>query len=89
MLERIYDETDPVFLQGYADHLAEPAARMTAAGEENVLFALENLHTYPVVAAKLAAGKLRLHGWFFKIATGDLFAYDATMEQFQPIQKPV
>jgi carbonic anhydrase len=68
-------------------HLTEPEARMTAAGEENVLFALENLRTYPAVAARLAAGALRLHGWFFKIATAELFAYDPAAEQFQPIKE--
>ena len=59
-------------------HLADLEARATAAGEENVLFALENLHTYPIVAARIAAGTLRLHGWFFKIATAEMFAYDSS-----------
>jgi carbonic anhydrase len=66
-------------------HLTDPVARVTAAAEENVLFALENLRAYPAVAARLASGQLRLHGWFFKIATGELFAYDPATEQFQPI----
>jgi carbonic anhydrase len=66
-------------------HLTDDAARETAAAEENVLFALENLHSYPAVQQRLAAGKLRLHGWFFKIATAELFAYDPATEQFQPI----
>jgi carbonic anhydrase len=68
-------------------HLTDPDARTTAAGGENVLFALENLHTYPAVATRLAAGTLRLHGWFFKIATAELFAYDPATEQFQPIKQ--
>jgi carbonic anhydrase len=67
-------------------HLQDPTARATAAAEENVLFALENLRTYPSVATRLAAGTLRLHGWFFKIATAELFAYDPVTEQFQPIK---
>ena len=50
-----------------------------------MLFALENLHTYPAVQRRLADGKLRLHGWFFKIATAELFAYDSVTQQFQPI----
>jgi len=66
-------------------HLVDEAARTTAAAEENVLFALENLHTYPSIQQRLASGSLRLHGWFFKIATGELFAYDAGTDQFQPI----
>ena len=68
-------------------HLTDDDARLTAAAEENVLFALENLHTYPAVQQRLAAGALRLHGWFFKIATAELFAYDPGTEQFQPIER--
>jgi carbonic anhydrase len=68
-------------------HLSDDAALLTAAGEENVLFALENLRTYPAVRQRLAAGTLRLHGWYFKIATAELFAYDAATEQFQAIRE--
>ncbi|MFI5342979.1 MAG: carbonic anhydrase [Chlamydiales bacterium] len=67
-------------------HLVHAEERMTAAAEENVLFALENLKTYPSVTARQAAGKLRLHGWFFKIATAEMFAYDPSAQQFQPIE---
>ncbi len=69
-------------------HLTDPESRITAAMEENVLFALENLHTYPVVAQSLAAGTLRLHGWCFKIATAEMFAYDAGTRQFVPLARP-
>jgi carbonic anhydrase len=67
-------------------HLTDVDARTTAAAEENVLFALENLNTYPIVQEKIKSGALRLHGWFFKIATAEMFAYDSTSQQFQPIQ---
>jgi len=66
-------------------HLTEPAARENAAAEENVLFALDNLHSYPCVQDRLADGSLRLHGWFFKIATAELFAYDPETRQFSPL----
>lgn len=69
-------------------HLKDPARRATAAAEENVLFALENLHTYPAVHERLAAGTLRLHAWFFKIDTGELFAYDPDQKQFAPLPPP-
>jgi carbonic anhydrase len=69
-------------------HLTDEQARTTAAAEENVLFALENLHTYPAIQQRLAAGTLRLHGWFFKIATGELFAYEPATQQFQSIERP-
>lgn len=68
-------------------YLTDPEARATAAAEENVLFALENLKTYPIVAERLAAGTLRLHGWFFKIANAEIFAYNPQTQQFQPIER--
>ena len=61
------------------------ADRLNAAAEENVLFALENLHSYHCVQDRLADGSLRLHGWFFKIATAELFAFDPEANQFRPL----
>lgn len=66
-------------------HLEETRARETAAAQENVLFGLDNLHSYPCVQQRLAEGALRLHGWFFKIATAELFAYDPQTRQFGPL----
>jgi carbonic anhydrase len=64
------------------EHLTERQDRTTAAAEENVLFALENLRAHACVGRELVAGRLRLHGWFFKIATAELFAYDPRSGQF-------
>src|SRR5206468_10474876 len=58
---------------------------LTAAVEENVLVQLENLRTHPAVAVKLARGELKLHGWVYKIETGEVFAYDPTRGQFIPL----
>jgi carbonic anhydrase len=66
-------------------HLAKMGERIDAAAAENVLFALENLHSYPCVQDRLMDGTLRLHGWFFQIATAELFAYDPELLQFQPL----
>lgn len=66
-------------------HLTEQAARENAAAEENVLFGLDNLHSYPCVENRLADGSLRLHAWFFEIATAELFAYDPESKQFLPL----
>lgn len=67
------------------DHLEAPADRCTAAAEENVLFALENLHTYPTVERRLKEGKLHLHGWFFNIASAGLYAFNPDSQQFDPL----
>ena len=66
-------------------HLPGAAERLRATEAENTLFALENLQTYPCVQARLADGSLRVHGWFFKIATAELFAYDPASNQFEPL----
>jgi carbonic anhydrase len=66
-------------------NLHDPRARETAAAQENVLFGLDNLHSYPCVQERLMNGTLRLHGWFFKIATAELSAYDPETRQFSPL----
>lgn len=60
-------------------------ALVTAAVQENVLVQLEHLRTQPMVAAGLAKGTLRLHGWVYKIETGEVFAFDAEQQQFLPL----
>ena len=50
-----------------------------------MLFGLDNLHSYSCVQERLMDGSLRLHGWFFKIATAELFAYDPETRQFSPL----
>jgi len=72
-------------LKKHYAHLTEATARANAAAEENVLFGLDNLHSYSCVQERLMDGSLRLHGWFFKIATAELFAYDPETRQFSPL----
>lgn len=58
---------------------------LTATIEENVLVQLENLRTLPAVASRLIKGNLKLHGWVYKIETGEVFAYDPRSGQFVPV----
>ena len=68
-------------------HLKNPEERHTALAEENVLFGLDNLHSYPCVQERVANGSLQLHGWFFQIATAELYAYDPETRQFSPLTR--
>jgi carbonic anhydrase len=68
-------------------HLTSKEERLRTAEEENVLFSIERLHSYPCVERRLAEGSLRLHAWFFKIGTGELFAYEPELKQFTPITR--
>jgi carbonic anhydrase len=56
--------------------------QLVAAVEENVLVQLENLRTFDFIADRLERGTLKINGWVFKIATGEVFDYDPDSEQF-------
>ncbi len=60
-------------------------ARMTAAVQENVLVQLENLRSFECVARRLDADVLKISGWVFQIATGDVFDYDPLTGQFRQL----
>ena len=60
----------------------DQASLLNLTIQENVLAQLENLRTHPVVAAKLSQGQLKLHGWVYKIETGEVFGYDPASCQF-------
>jgi carbonic anhydrase len=77
------EATRRIMREKYADRSG--AAALTTAIEENVLVQLENLRTHPAVAARLASGRLKLHGWVYKIETGEVFAYDPQRGQFVSI----
>ena len=81
------EATRRIVCEKYSDRSG--AALLTTAVEENVLVQLENLKTHPSVASKLALGKLKLHGWVYKIETGEVFAYDPTRGQFVPLAEAV
>ncbi|MEO7327649.1 MAG: carbonic anhydrase [Minicystis sp.] len=57
-------------------------ARLTITVEENVLTQIEHLRSHPVVRARVARGQLSLHGWVYKLETGEVFQYDPTQAQF-------
>jgi len=57
-------------------------ARLVAAVEENVLLQLEHLRSFDFVVERLDRGTLKMNGWVFKIATGEVFDYDPENEQF-------
>jgi carbonic anhydrase len=79
------EATRRIVIENYK-HLSD-AAKLTATVEENVLVQLENLRTHPLVASRLAKGALNLHGWVYKIETGQVFAFDVAEGQFKPLEK--
>ena len=76
--------TREIIRTNYQNLSAEATWKATV--EENVLVQLENLRTHPSVAAGLARGDLKLHGWVYKFETGEVFAYDPVKGQFVLIE---
>jgi carbonic anhydrase len=79
-----YAETTRRIMRDNYDHL-DGEALVDAAIKENVLVQLENLRTHPSVAARLVRGDLHLHGWIYKIALGEVRAYNPDRGQFVPL----
>lgn len=74
------EATRRIVVENYK-HIEGPA-RLTVTAQENVLVQIENLRTHPAVRARLARGDLAIHGWVFKIETGEIFTYDNERGQF-------
>ncbi|MFG2820124.1 carbonic anhydrase [Kitasatospora sp. NPDC048365] len=74
---------DPGALRADATDLFDP----TVAGpvQRHVLAQLERLRGYPGIAARLADGRLRLHGWFYEIHTGLVLSHRADSGLFLPL----
>lgn len=53
----------------------------------NVLSQLEHIRTYPVVQARLKAGTLRLHGWWFDIGHAQVHTFQESIQRFVPIDE--
>jgi carbonic anhydrase len=52
---------------------------------EAVKLSLANLRTFPWIADREQAGKLRLHGAHFSIGEGRLYVLDEAEESFRPV----
>ncbi|TBR16965.1 carbonic anhydrase [bacterium] len=55
--------------------------------QANVLAQLEHLKTFPSVRRALAAGRLRLHGWWFHLERAEVDAYEPGLGRFVPVDE--
>ena len=53
----------------------------------SVIFQLQNLFTYPNIRQKVEAGELFLHGWYYRIESGEVEYYDPDEHAFFPLEK--
>lgn len=71
---------EKVFSELPADAGDEERCRLTE--EMNVVTQMENLLTYPAVKQKVDEGSLKIHGWVYDIASGEIAVYDAQSNTF-------
>jgi carbonic anhydrase len=82
-------------------HHAEPAAaRLEHEGpldaalpphdqlsQLNVLVQMQHLMSYPIVRQQVAAKRLAVSGWWFNVATGEMYAYERARRSFLAIER--
>lgn len=73
-----------VFEENY--QASDERSGLLALTEENVIAQLDHLRTHPSVAARLASGKLRIHGWVFDIERADIHVFDAENRRFVTVE---
>lgn len=59
--------------------------RLRAAEQAAILVSIDNLHTFPWIEKKVAAGELAIHGWYFDLQTGELLTHEPDGKEFVPL----
>lgn len=74
-----------------AGRACAPDAEQAAAPDpdevarRHLLTQLDHLRSYPCVSERLAAGRLRLHAWFYAVASGEVLAHQPGTGGFRPL----
>jgi carbonic anhydrase len=68
--------------EGALDATLQPHDQLS---QLNVVVQLEHLMSYPLVRTSVTAGTLHLSGWWFDIATGNMYAYERVSRSFAVI----
>ncbi len=85
LVKWLHHSTTAVFRLEEEGPLDSRWERHNQLSQLNVLVQLEHLHTYPIVCERVRAGTLKLCGWWFEIATGEMFAYERSSRTFEAI----
>lgn len=76
-------------LQAYQKDRASPAglAPHNRLSQLNVLEQVEHLKSYPIIQERVAAGKLRVHAWWFELREAAVHCYEPKSGQFVEIDE--
>ncbi len=64
---------------------ARGESRQSIMEKENILLQLQNIQTYPFVLHALKRGEVHLHGWYYDIGAGSIYAYNPERDIFEEI----
>jgi len=62
------------------------AIQLKACEQRAILVSLQNLMGFDFVRERVEAGSLRLHGWYFDLAAGELLCYNPESNKFEQPQ---
>jgi len=66
------------------NHADKPnALQLKACEQRAVLVSLQNLMGFDFVRERVEQGTLKLHGWYFDLAAGELLCYNPETDQFE------
>lgn len=84
----IHENIDPTLqlIEDNYEQLTE-RSKINILTQENVLHQIENLKMNPAINKKLEDGSLTIHAWIYEFETGEIFSFNATKGQFEPIVK--
>lgn len=57
------------------------------AGELSVVYQLEHLLSFPFIKKVVDEDKIALHGWYYRMETGEIFYYDTETYRFNSLSK--
>ncbi|MFJ9214041.1 carbonic anhydrase [Streptomyces sp. NPDC102264] len=57
----------------------------TTVTQHHLVTQMAHLRSYPCVAQRLATGRLRLHGWFYTVESGQVLVSSHTTRAFRPL----
>jgi carbonic anhydrase len=73
--------------RGAALPVLSSAEALRRVEQRSIVIQLERLMGYPMVASRVAAGKLFLHGWYYVIEDGQVLVLDAERGSFEPLAR--
>jgi len=80
---RLGDDVKKDVLSNYKFNNDDEKLRITE--RVSVLHQLNHLLTYPKVQQKVECGKLKIHGWYYALDSGELEHYDYELDEFVKI----